>query len=86
MTERSIVDRLLDHQRAELGRAEGFRSISLVLQVAVAVAAAFSVFVDDHNQLLWLAVVSVLVLGTWFVTDYSTAAIEAPVTKLDAFS
>jgi len=70
MTDRKLADRLLDHQRAELGQSERFRTASLLLQFAVALAAAASVFVDDHNELLWLAIVGVFVLIAWFVTDY----------------
>lgn len=70
MTGRNVADRILDHQRAELGRAALFRTLSLALQVLVAVVAAVSVFVDDHSQLLWLAIAGVLLLSAWFVIDF----------------
>ena len=63
MDDPPIVDLLLTHQRAELGRAEWFRSWSLALQFLVSLLAAASVFSDDGNHLLALAGVGVLNVG-----------------------
>lgn len=64
-----MVEPLLTHQRAELGRAEWFRGWSLTLQFLVALLAAASVFSDDGGHLLALAGVGVLVLAVWLVCD-----------------
>lgn len=64
-----VVNRLLTHQRAELGRAEVLRGWSLALQFLVALFAATSVFSSDGKHLLALAGIGVVVLAVWVVCD-----------------
>jgi len=69
MADLNRVNRLLTHQRAELGRAELIRGWSLALQFLLALLAAASVFSNDGGHLLALAGVGVLVLTVWLVCD-----------------
>jgi hypothetical protein len=63
------IDRLLTHQRAELGRAEMFRAWSLGLKLVVASLAAISVVFNDGSHLLVLAALGAVVLSVWLVCD-----------------
>lgn len=65
----AIINRLLTHQRAELGHAEVLRAWSLALQFLVALLAAISVFSNDGGHLLALAGIGAVVLAIWLVCD-----------------
>lgn len=60
------TDRLLTHQRAELNQAQRFENFALVSQFGVAVIAAVSVFFDDNDIQLTLAVIGFVIAFVWF--------------------
>lgn len=59
------VDRLLTHQTAELDKADKLRIWMIVIQFLVAIVAAISVYFNDSIDLLVIALVAFLLLGTW---------------------
>lgn len=63
------INRLLTHQRAELGRADWYRARSLGLQFLVALLAAVSVLYNDGPHLLAIAGFGAVVLAVWLVCD-----------------
>lgn len=58
-------DRLLTHQRAELGRAQTLQNLVLLSQLCVAGIAALSVYSNDNATLLVLAFAGFIVAGVW---------------------
>lgn len=61
------TDRFLKHQRAELARADVLRVLTLILQMAIAVIAAQSVFQNDANAQLTLAVEAGVLVVAWLI-------------------
>jgi GrpB-like predicted nucleotidyltransferase (UPF0157 family) len=59
-------DRLLTHQRAELGRAQRLQLLVLLAQFLVALTAAISVYVNDNATLMIFAAVGFFLAGVWF--------------------
>lgn len=64
------ANRLLSHQRAELGAAEIMRGWSLAFQFVAAFFAAISVFSNNGKVLLWIATLTIVVLAVWGITDF----------------
>ncbi|MBP2443778.1 GrpB family protein [Rhizobium leguminosarum] len=60
-------DRLLTHQRAELGRAQRFQLLVLFAQFLVALTAAVSVYINDNAILMIFAAAGFLLAGAWLV-------------------
>jgi GrpB-like predicted nucleotidyltransferase (UPF0157 family) len=60
-------DRLLTHQRAELGRAQCFQLLVLFAQFLAALTAAVSVYINDNAVLMIFAAAGFLLAGAWLV-------------------
>ncbi len=59
-------DRLLTHQRAELGRAQRYQNFALASQFGVAVIAAMSAYSNDNSVQLNLAISGFILAAIWF--------------------